>query len=60
MDDQHNKDLEAHLARYGIPLPEDTECGRPRIEVGRKMEQITRRLNETEQDALFWQGRKFG
>lgn len=60
MGDQHRAELEARLVRYGIPLPEDVECGRPRIEVGRKMEQITRRLNETEQGALFWQGRKFG
>lgn len=59
MDDKHLDELEAHLVRYGIPMPEECASGIPRIEVGRRMEQITRRLNETEQEALFWQASRY-
>lgn len=59
MDDKCLDELEGHLARYGIPLPEEP-AGVPRIEVGRRMEQITRRLNETEQESLFWNVTRYG
>lgn len=55
-------ELAAHLARYGIPMPEDEGARRhEQLCLSRwRMESVTRRCGETAQEQLFWPERKFG
>lgn len=60
MEDKFDDALEAHLARYGIPLPEAREADKPLINVGRQAGRVSPPCaEESAQDRAFRRPRRF-
>lgn len=57
-----HEELQAHLARYGIPMPEGNKLEKRehRLQVIKRIARLSRQAKESEQEDLYWPLRRVG